>query len=107
MKHYPFILLFLVAFVSCKSNENTTNTVKSTTTVKNSPNGREGGNRPPNKGERLSPDELFKQMDLNKDNKLSKDEVKGPLKNDFDKLDNNKDGFLTKDELPSSPPPRR
>ena len=38
-------------------------------------------------------------MDLNKDDKLSKEEVKGPLKDSFSKRDKNKDSYLTKDEL--------
>ncbi|GAB5419118.1 MAG: hypothetical protein Crog4KO_06260 [Crocinitomicaceae bacterium] len=46
--------------------------------------------------------ELLKDMDANKDGKLSKREVKGPLKNDFDKIDANKDGFITKEEFESS-----
>ena len=41
-------------------------------------------------------------MDANEDGKLSKKEVKGPLKKDFDKIDSNEDGFITKKELDSS-----
>jgi Ca2+-binding EF-hand superfamily protein len=52
-------------------------------------------------------EELFKQMDANKDAKLSKKEVKGPLKDNFDKIDTNKDGFLTKEELEKAPKPKR
>ncbi len=52
-------------------------------------------------------EQLFKQMDANKDHKLSKKEIKGPLKNDFDKIDLNKDGFLTKEELKKAPRPER
>lgn len=51
--------------------------------------------------------ELFSQMDANKDGKLSKKEVKGPLKDDFAKIDTNKDGFLTKEELEKAPKPER
>lgn len=51
--------------------------------------------------------ELFSQMDANKDAKLSKKEVKGPLKDDFAKIDTNKDGFLTKEELEKAPKPER
>lgn len=51
--------------------------------------------------------ELLKKMDANKDGKLSKKEVKGPLKKDFKKVDANKDGFLTKVELEKMPPPPR
>jgi Ca2+-binding EF-hand superfamily protein len=50
--------------------------------------------------------ELLKKMDTNKDGKLSKKEVKGPLKKDFLKVDANKDGFLTKVELEKMPPPK-
>ncbi|WPR71930.1 EF-hand domain-containing protein [Flavobacterium sp. NG2] len=50
-------------------------------------------------------EELFKQMDANKDGKLSKEEIKGPLKDDFAKIDTNKDGFLTKEELKKAPKP--
>lgn len=52
-------------------------------------------------------EELFKEMDANKDAKLSKKEVKGPLQEDFDKIDTNKDGFLTKEELKKAPKPER
>ena len=52
-------------------------------------------------------DEIFTQMDSNKDNKLSKKEVKGPLKDDFSKVDTNKDGFITKEELKKAPKPER
>ena len=39
--------------------------------------------------------------------KLTKKEVKGPLKDDFDKIDTNKDDFLTKEELEKAPKPER
>ncbi len=52
-------------------------------------------------------DEMFTQMDNNKDGKLSKKEVKGPLKDDFTKVDLNKDGFITKEELKKGPKPDR
>ena len=52
-------------------------------------------------------DEVFTQMDSNKDNKLSKKEVKGPLKDDFSKIDTNEDGFISKEELKKAPKPER
>ena len=52
-----------------------------------------------------STDELFAQMDSDKDGKLSKAEVKGPLANDFAKIDLNSDGFITKEELNKAPKP--
>jgi peroxiredoxin len=58
--------------------------------------GRRGG--PP------SADELLSRMDANKDGKLSKDEAKGPLAQDFASLDANNDGMLTKEELTKMKP---
>lgn len=57
--------------------------------------------------ERPSVEEIFKQMDADKDGNLSKTEVKGPLKDDFDKIDINKDGFISKEELEKAPKPKR
>ncbi|WP_239670888.1 hypothetical protein [Vibrio variabilis] len=42
-------------------------------------------------------------MDSNGDGKLSRSEVRGPLKNDFSRIDRNNDGFITEDELPKRP----
>lgn len=55
------------------------------------------------KGPPPSPEKLIEQMDSNKDGKLSATEVKGPLKDNFEKFDANKDGFLTKEELENAP----
>lgn len=57
--------------------------------------------------ERPSIEELFEHMDANEDGKLSKEEIKGPLKNDFDKIDTNEDGFLSKKEIEDAPKPER
>lgn len=57
--------------------------------------------------ERPTVAEIFKQMDKNEDGKLSKEEIKGPLKNDFAKIDSNEDGFLSKEELEKAPKPER
>ena len=51
--------------------------------------------------------ELMSKMDANKDGKLSKEEVKGPLSNDFDKIDTDGDGYLSLEELNSAPKPER
>lgn len=42
---------------------------------------------------------LLGRMDSNKDGKISKSEVKGKLKENFDQRDTNKDGYITEDEL--------
>jgi len=52
-----------------------------------------------------SVDEIFKEMDKDEDGKLSKKEIKGPLKNDFTKIDANEDGFLSKEEVEKAPKP--
>jgi Ca2+-binding EF-hand superfamily protein len=54
-----------------------------------------------------SSSELIKQMDSDEDGQLSKSEVKGPIKNDFDTIDKNEDGYLSKDELDSAPKPNK
>lgn len=59
------------------------------------------GNQPP------TVEETFKTMDEDEDGKLSKEEVKGPLKNDFAKIDMDEDGFITKEELEKAPKPKR
>jgi hypothetical protein len=41
-------------------------------------------------------EELFANMDLNDDGKLSESEVKGPLKDEFTAVDTNNDSFLSK-----------
>ena len=51
--------------------------------------------------------ELLKKMDANKDGKLSKKEIKGPLKDDFDRVDLNEDGFITEKEFAKAPKPER
>ncbi|WP_339836985.1 EF-hand domain-containing protein [uncultured Maribacter sp.] len=61
------------------------------------------------KGDRKEPPtftELLKKMDKDEDGQLSKEEVKGPLKDDFDKIDANEDGFLSKEELDNAPKPK-
>ncbi len=47
--------------------------------------------------------QILKEMDSNKDGKLSKDEVKGPLKDGFAKIDLDKDGFISETEFSNAP----
>lgn len=62
------------------------------------PQGKQQG--PPNFSELLS------KMDTDKDGKLSKEEIDGPLKKDFTKVDTNSDGFITKEEFDKAPKPK-
>lgn len=60
-------------------------------------------------GERKEPPtatELMKQMDADEDGKLSKDEVKGPLKDDFADIDTDEDGYISTKELEDAPKPK-
>ena len=56
------------------------------------PNGRQSDGLP-------SFEDLLQMMDTNNDKKISKDEAKGPLSDQFNKIDANSDGFLSKGEL--------
>ncbi|MEW4924771.1 EF-hand domain-containing protein [Algibacter sp. 2305UL17-15] len=63
-----------------------------------------------NKGdrkERPTFEQLLEKMDANEDGKLSKKEVKGPLKKNFDEVDADEDGFITEEELKKAPKPKR
>ena len=51
--------------------------------------------------------ELLEKMDANEDGKLSKDELKGPLKDNFAKVDSDEDGFITEEEFKKAPKPKR
>ena len=59
-----------------------------------------GEGRPQNRpGGTPNAAQIIKEMDANNDGKLSKTEVKGPLKEGFSKIDANNNGFLSKEEL--------
>ena len=49
--------------------------------------------------------QLLEEMDKNEDGKLSKAEIKGPLKKDFAKVDLDEDGFITAAEFKKAPKP--
>lgn len=92
MKKQFFITITVVGLLSsvgCKSGQETTQ-------------GKGDRNR---QGGQPSATELIKEMDANDDGKLSKEEVKGPLANDFSKIDSDDDGYLTKEELENAPKP--
>jgi Ca2+-binding EF-hand superfamily protein len=44
-------------------------------------------------------DAIIKELDTNKDGKISRDEARGMLKQNFDMIDTNKDGFIDRAEL--------
>jgi len=62
--------------------------------------------RRPERRERPSVEQIFKDLDTNEDSKISLDEAKGPLQRDFNKVDLNEDGFITKQELEEAPKPK-
>lgn len=51
--------------------------------------------------------ELLKEMDENEDGKLSKEELKGPLKENFTEVDLDEDGFISEEEFKKAPKPKR
>jgi Ca2+-binding EF-hand superfamily protein len=44
-------------------------------------------------------DDILRRMDTNKDGKISREEAKGMIAENFDRIDTNKDGFLDRQEL--------
>ncbi|WP_405564900.1 YHYH protein [Polaribacter sp. Asnod6-C07] len=95
MKNIAYIILSVLLFIACKSSNKNENQQEEQ---------REG---------RPSVIQLITEMDSNKDGKLSENETRGPLADDFSKIDTNSDGFLSTDELSSAlknqenRPPRR
>ena len=55
---------------------------------------------------RPSLSQIFSEFDADKDGKLSRAEVNGPLADDFDAIDTNQDGFLSETELTAAPRPK-
>lgn len=61
------------------------------------------------KGERKEPPtyaKLIKEMDKDQDGLLSKEEVKGPLKDNFSEIDTDEDGYITEEEFTKAPKPK-
>ena len=86
-----FLFVITIAFVNCKPGTKSNNEEIAH----------------PEEGQAPSVTDLINEMDANKDGKLSKPEVQGPLSNDFSKIDTNNNGFLSKEELESAPRPER
>lgn len=59
------------------------------------------------RGERPQFADLLAEMDGNKDGKLAKAEVQGPLQDNFSDIDKDGDGFISEAEFKSAPPPQR
>jgi Ca2+-binding EF-hand superfamily protein len=57
------------------------------------------------RGKRPVYSDLLSRLDTNNDQKISAQEVKGPLKIHFSKIDSNQDGFITETEFKNAPPP--
>ena len=90
------IIALVAGFTSCKSSTDTrSSTNKSEQTERR---GQQQG-----KGERPDASQILEQMDANNDGKLSKSEVKGPLKENFSKIDSNNDDYISKEELENAP----
>ncbi|MDF4203013.1 EF-hand domain-containing protein [Maribacter sp. SA7] len=58
------------------------------------------------KRERPTYEKLIKEMDADEDGLLSKEEVKGPLKDNFTEIDTNEDGYISEEEFDNAPKPK-
>lgn len=97
MTRFSIALSFLLLMGACNSSKNTKETSDQAPQERQQSR-KQGG--PPDAAQAIA------QMDANADGKLSINEVKGRLKDDFPKIDSNGDGFLTKAELESAKPAR-
>jgi Ca2+-binding EF-hand superfamily protein len=87
IKIHALVTVIALAIIGCSSSKRATDS----TTKTSAPN----------------TSQIMTEMDSNKDGKLSMDEVKGPIKNDFSKIDSNSDGFISKEELNKAPKPNK
>lgn len=112
MKKFIFLsVLAILGLGSCKSSKSTTTDNTNNTTqgaVENRTQQRPGGGEH-RQGQRGGRDrgEMFTRMDVNKDGKLTKDELRGPMVDRFDMIDTNKDGSISLEELKAAPRPQR
>lgn len=60
--------------------------------------GGEGRGGRPGAGQ-FNPKEAFARMDANKDGKISKDEARGPIEQNFDRIDGDSDGSISEEEF--------
>ncbi|MFV1448008.1 EF-hand domain-containing protein [Maribacter sp. HS] len=80
MKKIVLTMFALTLIFSCKTNQ-------------------ENKERQQPDGERPTSSQLISEMDADKDGKLSMDEVKGPIANDFENIDSDNDNFISLEEL--------
>lgn len=80
MKKIVLTMFALTLIFSCKTNQ-------------------ENKERQQPDGERPTSSQLISEMDADKDGKLSMDEVKGPIANDFENIDSDSDNFISLEEL--------
>lgn len=110
MKKFLFLAILTIAGLSsCKSSKTVTDNTSNTTqsdAVENRTQQRPGGGE---RGQRGGRDrgEMFTRMDVNKDGKLTKDELRGPMVDRFEVIDTNKDGSISLEELKAAPRPQR
>lgn len=51
--------------------------------------------------------QLLEKMDANEDGQLSKEEIKGRLKEKFTEIDTDEDGFISEEEFKKMPKPKK
>ncbi|MDO6596706.1 EF-hand domain-containing protein [Oceanihabitans sp. 2_MG-2023] len=95
------IVASIVIFTSCKSSNDKRN-IESNNTEKT-----EKKEQQKERGERPDTAQILAQMDADKDGKISKEEAKGPLQEQFSKIDTNQDNYISKEELENAPKPER
>ena len=92
-------LMLTVGSTSCKSSKDSTEdqwASERSTTEK----------RMGERADRMSPEDLFATLDLDKSGTLIKSEVKGRLAEQFDKVDTDGDGSLSLEEVKNMPKPQ-
>jgi hypothetical protein len=101
MKKLLFLPFALMLFVGAGCNSTKTAATEEKSAVEQrAERPQRGGER----GERKTPEERFAEMDVNKDGKLVKEELKGRMAENFDKIDTNKDGSISLEEIKNARP---
>ena len=95
-------IALIAGFTSCKSSSNT----ETSNTTKTEQSGKRGQQQQ-NRGKRPDATQILAEMDTDKDGKISKDEAKGPLVEQFSKIDTDQDNYISKEELENAPKPQR